>query len=358
MNQELIKPKVTCMKSFFHRTFSVTLLAAGLFASGPALSAFELRVAPTGAQQIRLSWAEVAGASSYKIFQANTLAAVSAAEWDEIADVEDLYYDMAAGGLLGFYCVAAITVSPGTLVFVQGGTFNNDTNAITLSSFWIDQYEVTQGSYKAVMGYALGTNYGGGDNFPAYYVSWFRAVEYCNRRSIQEGLAPCYTYSTNGTNPDDWPSGWQDVSWNHENISCNWSAVGYRLPTEMEWMYAAWGGIYIHYYTYSGGNTIGTVAWYSGNSDYLTRAVGTKAPNELGLYDMTGNVNEWVWDRYAAYPAGPQTNPTGSTNASFRVFRGGSYRNNSAYCHLEYRQSAAPTAAYNNAGFRVARISN
>ena len=245
---------------------------------------------------------------------------------------------------------------PENFILVEGGTFNNGTSDVTVSSFYIDKYELTQAGYQAVMG----TNpsyWAGNPNCPVERVSWFNAIEYCNRRSLQEGLTPCYSYSTYGTNPDDWPSGWNTSYSNHTNVNCNWTANGYRLPTEMEWMFAAKGGNQSQGYTYSGSNTIGDVAWYYSNSSSTTHTVGTKAANELGTFDMSGNVCEWVWDIYGSYPSGSQNNPTGANSGSARVFRGGSWSDYADVCTVSSRFYSNATASGNDVGFRCVRVS-
>ncbi|MBM4403975.1 MAG: formylglycine-generating enzyme family protein [Candidatus Cloacimonetes bacterium] len=242
------------------------------------------------------------------------------------------------------------------LIFVSGGTFHNGTSNVTLSSFFIEKYEVTQASYQAVMG----TNpsyFSVNPNRPVERVSWLNAIEYCNRRSMHEGLTPCYSYGSYGTNPDNWPTGWNTGWQNHTNVSCNWSANGYRLPTEMEWMFAAKGGNQSQGYTYSGSNTIGNVAWYEANSSQRTWDVGLKAPNELGTFDMSGNVWEWCWDIYDDYPSGNQTNPTGPVSGSIRVSRGGSWYNYASACTVSIRLGPDATYTYYTIGFRVIRVS-
>jgi sulfatase modifying factor 1 len=248
---------------------------------------------------------------------------------------------------------------PENFVFVEGGTFNNGTSDVTISSFYIDKYELTQAGYQVVMG-VNPSGFTGVTNGPVEQVSWFNAIEYCNRRSMQEGLAPCYSYSTYGTNPDNWPWGWNTNEANHTNVSCNWEVNGYRLPTEMEWMFAARGGNQTHNYTYSGSNDLNIVGWYWDNwgaYEYSTHTVGALAPNELGLYDMSGNVYEWTWDIYGNYPSGAQTDPYGATSGSSRVIRGGSWDSNANGCTVSYRTSSGASSTYNIIGFRVIRVS-
>ena len=248
---------------------------------------------------------------------------------------------------------------PENFVLVEGGTFHNGTSNVTISSFYIDKYELTQSEYQAVMGNNP-SYYTNVTNGPVERVSWFDAIEYCNRRSMQEGLTPCYSYGNYGTNPDDWPSGWNSNRNNHTNVACNWGAEGYRLPTEMEWMFAAKGGNQSQGYTYSGSNTVGNVAWYYNNSggsmQGTTYTVGTKAPNELGIYDMSGNVWEWVWDIYGSYPSGAQTDPHGANSGSYRVIRGGGWFDHSDSCTVSYRSYKDATYAGSFIGFRICRV--
>ena len=243
----------------------------------------------------------------------------------------------------------------GSFVFVQGGTFQMGSytysdeepiHSVTLSSFWIDKYEVTQEEWETVM---TGNNNGisatpswfsGNPNRPVEQVSWYAAIVFCNRKSTQEGLTPAYTI--NGT-----------------NVSCNWSANGYRLPTEAEWEYAARGGNQSNGYTYSGSNTVGNVAWYHDNSSYRTHDVGTKAANELGIYDMSGNVWEWCWDWYwyGSYSSSPSSNPRGPYYGSNRVGRGGSWSYYDGYCRVANRDGNSPGDTGNLLGFRLVRTS-
>ena len=128
----------------------------------------------------------------------------------------------------------------------------------------------------------------------------------------------------------------------------------FRLPTEAEWEYAARGGKKSNGYKYAGSNDIGSVAWYTNNSDSKTHPVKGKSPNELGLYDMSGNVWEWCSDWYGSYSSGSQTNPQGPSSGSLRVLRGGSWRSNAGYCRVSYRYFGGPGNRYFDSGFRLA----
>jgi formylglycine-generating enzyme required for sulfatase activity len=264
------------------------------------------------------------------------------------------------------------------MVYVPGGSFEmgkdlgtgggNDVTAVhtvTVSGFYIGKYEVTQAQYQAVMGslpssLTTGNNYGRGDNYPVYYVNWYEALVFCNKLSMTEGLTPAYRIS-NSTNPDDWgvvPTS-SNATWNAVEVVSG--STGYRLPTEAQWEYAAKGGNTGEAFTYSGSDTVGDVAWYydgsSGSSTYGAKAVGTKAPNGLGIYDMSGNVNEWCWDWYGSinYSSSTQTDPTGASSGTLRVLRGGNWDGTATGARSVNRNYYYPYNRYYYLGFRLVR---
>ena len=237
-------------------------------------------------------------------------------------------------------------------VFVRGGDATLNGTEVTLSSFWISPYEVTQEEFESVMtgnqnGINANPSYFQGDTKPpaegevqerrpVEQVSWYDTIVYCNLLSIKEGLIPCYTIK-GSTDPALWGTSPGSTSaedytdW--ESVTCNFDANGYRLPTDAEWEYAARGGKPgmtdgSWEYKYSGSNTKDEVAWNlenCGSSPFgKTHEVGKKQPNSLGLYDMSGNVCEWCWDWYgSSYPSGTE-DPAGPDTGSDRVERGGS----------------------------------
>ena len=163
-----------------------------------------------------------------------------------------------------------------------------------------------------------------------------------------------------GSNPSNFKGAQnpvEQVSWNgcQEFISRLNSLTGrtFRLPTEAEWEYAARGGNKSLHYKYSGSDNIGNVAWCNGNSGSSTHAVGTKSPNELGIYDMSGNVWEWCSDWYGGYSAGAQTNPQGPSSGSDRVLRGGSWLSSARYCRVSNRNFNVPNSSNLNIGLRL-----
>ena len=232
------------------------------------------------------------------------------------------------------------------MVYVEGGRFTMGASDeslkgralpdefpvhnVTLSSFYIGECEVTQEQWYKVMGTTLAQqgegsedydDYGVGNNRPMYYVSWDEANRFCERLS--------------------------ELTGKH-----------YTLPTEAQWEYAARGGKHSNGYTYSGSNNLRDVAWYSVNTlgqEYYAHDVKTKAANELGLYDMSGNVFEWCLDWYGKYSANDSetVNPTGALTGTHRVLRGGSWNYVDRDCRVSYRSYQKPDGRYNIVGFRV-----
>ncbi len=214
------------------------------------------------------------------------------------------------------------------MVTVEGGTFmmgsttgssdEQPVHSVTLSTFKIAKYEVTQRLWKAVMG-SNPSNFTGDDDRPVEQVSW---------NDVQQFITKLNQLTGNN----------------------------YRLPTEAEWEYAARGGNQSQGYTYAGSNDINAVAWYSINSGNTTHPVKIKSPNELGLYDLSGNVWEWCNDWYDSnyYNVSPSTNPPGPINGQSRVFRGGSYFHSSNDCRSTKRDGRYPNIGSGNVGFRLA----
>lgn len=230
-----------------------------------------------------------------------------------------------------------ITV-PSNFAFVRGGIFsmgnNNQKHDVKLTDYFIGVYEVTQTEWEAVMD----NNPSGfiGENLPVENVSWYEAIEFCNKRSINENLTPCYKIDGS-------------------DISCNFKANGYRLPTEAEWEFAAKGGIKTQNMKYSGNNFISFVAWYRANSSNTTHPVGTRMPNELNIFDMSGNVWEWNWDFYGKFSAEEMNNPVGPKSGNIRLRRQGSWNNSEEYCEIGFRETASPNSKDNTIGFRYVR---
>ena len=205
--------------------------------------------------------------------------------------------------------------------------------------FYVGKYPVTQELWEAVMG--NNPSHFKGEDCPVETVSWFDCVAFCNKLSRLENKELAYTI-------------------NGENVSCNWSAKGYRLLTEGEWEYCARGG---EYHLYAGSDNVDEVAWYRANSGSKTHPVGQKKPNGFGLYDMSGNVWEWCWDWFDSkvYQSRPVTggeltsDPRGPTSGSVRVLRGGSWFDDARLTRVSNRDRYSPTITRSNIGFRLGR---
>ncbi len=218
------------------------------------------------------------------------------------------------------------------LLYVKGGTFtmgctpeqngdcNNDekpTHSVTLDDYYIGKFEVTQDLWTAVMGKNPSNKKG--DNLPVENVSWNDAQDFIRQLNQMTG----------------------------EHFS---------LPTEAQWEYAARGGSKSKGYKFSGGNILSNVAWYADNSGSTPHQVGTKDPNELGLYDMSGNVWEWCYDLYGNYSSESQNNPTGPTSGSVRVLRGGSWSYFAGLARVSYRLYGQPGSRFSGRGFRLVLV--
>jgi len=201
------------------------------------------------------------------------------------------------------------------MIPVKGGTFTQG-REVTLDDYHIGKYPVTQELWEAVMG-----------NNPAHFKG-------------------------NPKNPVEKVS-WNDTQAFLKKLNQK-TGKNYRLPTEAEWEFAARGGTASKGFTYAGSNDIGEVAWYSKNANNQTQAVGQKQANELGIYDMSGNVWEWCQDWYGDYPSKAEKNPQGAKSGSYRVLRGGSWNNSAEYCRVSYRNYDPPGNRYYNGGFRLA----
>lgn len=216
------------------------------------------------------------------------------------------------------------------MVLVEGGTFEMGgmevygeqcypdefpRHTVSLNDYYIAQYEVTQELYEFVMGY--NPSHFEGDSLPVDNISWVDAKTFIFELNKMTGK-------------------------------------NYRLPTEAEWEFAARGGRWSEGYNYSGGDDIKELGWCDGNSRRRTHQVGTKKPNELGIYDMSGNVYEWCQDRYALYKGGEQINPQGPDYGKARVMRGGSWRSEPRNCRNTYRSSEDYESRILNVGIRLA----
>jgi formylglycine-generating enzyme required for sulfatase activity len=241
---------------------------------------------------------------------------------------------------------------------------------VTVNSFYMSKYEITHGeyieflnsidispegsfkgnelididnsdcaiSYNGTSFYFEGSSYADNEQCPVILVSWYGACEYCNWMSEQEGLTKAYII-------------------NKESVECNWDASGYRLPTEAEWEYTArskgrndrkWSGT-------NSELELSDYCWYDPDNGNKTHKVGTKKPNDIGIYDLSGNVYEWCWDWHGDYSSSSQNNPKGPASGSYRVLRGGHWYYFAFYLRTSYRHLYSPSFSMVSIGFRIVR---
>lgn len=226
-----------------------------------------------------------------------------------------------------------------TMKYVKGGTYmmgftseqihgvanEKPAHKVTVSDFYIGEVEVTQALWVAVMDSAPSykggwtDEFGRGDDYPAYRISWTDALKFIKRLNELTGST-------------------------------------FRLPTEAEWEYAARGGNKSSGYRYSGSNNIDEVSWYDGNSAEMTHPVKLKKPNELGIYDMSGNVWEWCLDWYETYSSEYQKDPKGPSKGTYHIDRGGAWNRNNKYSRVTARCYDDPGLRNKNLGFRLALV--
>ena len=277
--------------------------------------------------------------------------------------------------------VSAQNKAPEGFVFIKGGTFTMGSpvnepersddevqHQVTVNSFYMGKYEVTQKEYKEIMG--INPSEFRGDNRPVEMVNWYDAIEYCNKRSQKEGLNPAYTIDKSRKDPNN-RSDKDNIKW---IVTWNRNANGYRLPTEAEWEYACRAGTTTRFW--SGNDEVSlqgkaNVAdltlkdkmgekleeWVNIRDGYVaTSPVGSFTANPWGLFDMHGNVSEWCWDWYDDYAAGAQSDPMGSVSGAFRVYRGGCFYNFYALLlRSAFRLCYNPDGRDFDLGFRLVR---
>ena len=205
---------------------------------------------------------------------------------------------------------------------------------VKVNGFYIDDFVVTQADWSNVMGY--NPSHFKCVELPVEMVSWHEAVLFCNEKSKKDGMQLCYTIES-------------------EHVECDFTANGYRLPTEAECEFAAIGGNESKGYQYAGSDILDEVAWYAKNAGRTTHPRGQKKPNELGLYDMCGNVFEWCWDWFDKFDCAYMDNPKGPLKGTMKVSRGNNWVNGESTSAVTRRVHRVVNAITHHQGFRIVR---
>ena len=348
-------------------------------APGPTMNTLEelYQNQLTATQQVAGLQQQVAGLQQQVVSNQQALAANQLALADMQARMLSAGMQQTSGGM--------VLIPAGN--FVMGATTNVGhesyggevpQHTVSVSAFYMDKYEVTSNLWREVYTWATNKGYafanvgqGKGGTHPVHTVNWHDCIAWCNARSVRDGFTPCYT-NADGTVYTNAASG-------SFGGGCNWSAGGYRLPTEAEWEKAARGGVANRRFPWDDANTIqhARANYYAQPSTYAydtspttgyhpayntgftpyTSPAGSFAPNGYGLYDMAGNVWEWCWDWYSSgyYSSSPATDPRGPTSGTYRVLRGGSWGSNGGNARVAYRIDDVPVYEGNSVGFRCAR---
>lgn len=343
----------------------------------------------------RLSFHEISTASWYRVEWASALNGPWNSSWELLSHIPAYGSGVATSVVPMYYRVVATLTNglPTGMIPLPAASFlmGNATNVlpaegesdelpqhqVTLTGFYIGATEVTKAQWDTVADWATTNGYdlastnstGKETNHPACNITWFNCIKWCNAKSEMEGYAPCYY--TDAAQTNIYRMGDLDLSID----AVNWSANGYRLPTEAEWEYAARGGASGMRFPWAETNTISyaranyyanscpaydescgqSSPWNFGNSPYTSPA-GSLPPNGFGLYDVAGNVSEWCWDMGSAdyYSTSPAFDPRGPTN-DVRVVRSGDWTSPAYGCRVACRNFASPYISTDAIGFRIAK---
>jgi len=285
----------------------------------------------------------IASWSNTKIVCTVPVGATSGSLYITVNSVQSNYFDFTL-----VTPVETVLIPNGTFRMGNTGTYSGTTyiqelpvtNVTISNSFYMSKYEISQALYTSLVG-SNPSNFRTNDQFPVERINWYDACAFCNKLSDRDGYKKCYTI-------------------NGSSVTCDWTANGWRLPTEAEWEYACKAGTTTDFYTGNNESDLANDGWYSGNSGDSTHTSGLKKPNKFGLYDMLGNVFEWVWDWSGTYSGGSVTDPTGPSSGSIKIIRGGSWHNGVAtgLCRSSARGwMDNPSQMSSTNGIRVVRLS-